>query len=112
VDAAVIDQLAADIASGRASADLNGDGQADDDDLEYLVKDQLHTHFGDANLDRRFDSSDLVSVFQAGKYENGLAGWAEGDWNGDGLFDSTDLVLALQDGGYAAAALPGDRQKR
>ena len=72
-----------------------------------MIKDQLNTYFGDANLDRRFDSSDLVTVFKAGKYENGLAGsagWAEGDWNGDGLFNSTDLVLAFQDGGYVAAA--------
>ena len=114
VDATVIDQLAADIASGRAKADLNGDGQADDDDLRYLIKDQLNSYFGDANLDRRFDSSDLVTVFTAGKYENGLAGsagWAEGDWNGDGLFNSTDLVLAFQDGGYVAAAILKDRQR-
>ena len=107
VDATVIDQLAVDIVNGRAKADLNGDGQADDDDLRYMIKDQLNTYFGDANLDRRFDSSDLVTIFKAGKYENGIAGsagWAEGDWNGDGLFNSTDVVLAFQDGGYVAPA--------
>ena len=46
---------------------------------------------GDSNLDRRFDSSDFVLVFQAGKYEDGVAGissWAEGDWNADGHFDT------------------------
>jgi hypothetical protein len=60
---------------------------------------------GDTNGDGRFDSSDLVLVFQAGKYENAIAGdsvFAEGDWNGDGDFDSSDLVLAFQLGTYEA----------
>lgn len=56
---------------------------------------------GDANLDGHFNSSDLVAVFQAGKYETMQpATWAEGDWNGDGVFDSGDLVAAFQDGCY------------
>ncbi|MCA9196057.1 MAG: hypothetical protein KDA87_00915 [Planctomycetales bacterium] len=60
---------------------------------------------GDANLDRVFDSSDLVQVFAAGVYEtNDLAGWQDGDWNDDGVFDSSDLVAALQIGEYADAA--------
>ncbi|MEZ6117002.1 MAG: hypothetical protein R3C28_10580 [Pirellulaceae bacterium] len=63
----------------------------------------------DANLDRIFDSSDLVDVFAAGVYEtNDLAGWQDGDWNDDGVFDSSDLVAALQIGEYAdAVALTG-----
>jgi hypothetical protein len=57
--------------------------------------------YGDANLDGAFNSSDLVQVFQAGKYESLLdAEWGEGDWNFDGLFDSKDLVGALQQGAY------------
>ncbi len=59
---------------------------------------------GDANLDGIFDSSDLVLVFQSGKYEDAAATdatFADGDWNEDGLFDSTDLVLAFQSGAYA-----------
>ena len=58
---------------------------------------------GDANLDGRFNSSDLVKVFQAGKYEDSIfqnASWEEGDWNGDGDFDSQDLVMAFQLGWY------------
>ena len=58
---------------------------------------------GDANLDGVFDSSDLVQMFQAGEYENDVAGdsvWADGDFNGDGEFDSSDLVLAFQAGTY------------
>ena len=64
---------------------------------------------GDANFDGRFNSTDLVEVFQIGKYEDdtpGNAGWAEGDWNGDGDFTSSDLVMAFQDGGYLAALRP------
>ncbi len=58
---------------------------------------------GDSNLDRVFNSSDLVKVFQYGEYEDGIANnstWFEGDWNGDGDFDSSDLVLAFQLGHY------------
>lgn len=57
---------------------------------------------GDATLDDRFDSSDLVQVFQYGKYETGRpAGWVQGDWNVDGFFDSGDLVAAFNAGEYA-----------
>lgn len=57
---------------------------------------------GDANLDGIFNSTDLVLVFQAGKYETGIqdASWASGDWNEDGYFNSSDLVLAFQEGCY------------
>jgi hypothetical protein len=60
---------------------------------------------GDANLDGRFDSSDLVLIFQVGKYQTGIqASWQDGDWNGDLRFDSRDLVLAFQKGTFVAAA--------
>jgi hypothetical protein len=58
---------------------------------------------GDSNLDRLFNSSDLVQVFQAGRYETPTpddATWAQGDWNGDRDFDSSDLVMAFQSGQY------------
>ena len=56
---------------------------------------------GDVNDDDRFNSSDLVWIFQVGKYETEEpALWSEGDWNGDGRFNSNDLVLAFQAGGY------------
>jgi ELWxxDGT repeat protein len=63
---------------------------------------------GDANGDGRFDSSDLVQVFQAGEFEDQIPNnstWEEGDWNGDGDFTTADLVLALQSGSYVAAAV-------
>jgi hypothetical protein len=62
---------------------------------------------GDANGDGLFNSTDLVHVFQFGKYQTGQpALWSEGDWNGDGYFDTSDLVLAFQSGGYASDATP------
>jgi hypothetical protein len=68
---------------------------------------QAEFPIGDSTLDRVFNSSDLVLVFQAGKYENAIVGdanWADGDWNGDGDFTTSDLVLAFQQGNYLAAA--------
>ena len=64
---------------------------------------------GDSNNDGIFNSSDLVAVFQAGKYHDGKLGNAtfdEGDWNQDGGFDSSDLVFAFQAGTYVAGAQP------
>ena len=58
---------------------------------------------GDVDGNGRFDTSDLVKVFQAGKYEtNEPAGWSDGDWNGNQRFESGDLVLAFQSGSYAS----------
>ena len=56
---------------------------------------------GDATADGLFDSADMVTIFQAGKYETGnVANWYEGDFSGDFLVTSADLVVALQTGLY------------
>ena len=84
-------------------------------DIVALVTgtDKLNTYIGDANVDGEFNSSDLVQVFTAGKYETGGdATWGEGDWDGSGDFGSGDLVFAFTGGGYetgprgALAAVP------
>ena len=99
----------------NAAFDFNHDQTVDQNDVGIWVKGLKDTWFGDANLDGRFDRLDLVSLLQAGQYDDGVPGnstWATGDWNSDGDFDRTDLVLALQDGGYgqgprrAFAAVP------
>ena len=60
-----------------------------------------NTWIGDANLDLEFNSSDMVQVFVAGKYETGEdANWDAGDWNGDRKFNSGDMVAAFVAGGY------------
>ena len=87
--------------------DLNGDGTTDGDDLDVLIEDLLGTTAGDANLDGKFDSSDLIEVFRSGEYEDGIRGnstWAEGDWNCDGEFNSTDIIAAFRAGSYVSAA--------
>ena len=70
-------------------------------------KRQQQHGIGDSNLDRAFDSDDLIAVLTAGEYEAGIklnSTWATGDWNGDREFDSGDLVAAFTDGGYDAGS--------
>ncbi len=65
--------------------------------------DRVRNTVGDANLDGRFDSADLIQVFQRGKYEDTEAQnavWDEGDWDGDGDFTTSDIVLAFTYGTY------------
>ena len=55
----------------------------------------------DVNLDNEFNSTDLILIFQAGEYEDGIEGnstWFEGDWTGDGDFGTADLIAAFQTG--------------
>ena len=83
--------------------DLNEDARVTSEDRRVLIKDLLATWYGDSNLDGEFDSTDLVSVFQTGEYEDAIEGnstWATGDWDGSGDVDSADLVIAFQEGGY------------
>jgi hypothetical protein len=81
--------------------DVDGDGDVNSADQDTLVRESLQTYFGDANLDGEFTSSDMVQVFEGGKYGlDAYATWANGDWNADLIFDSADLVKAFIDGGY------------
>ncbi|MCA9212626.1 MAG: VCBS repeat-containing protein [Planctomycetales bacterium] len=91
--------------------DLNGDGIVSIDDTTHLVKNILNTGFGDANLDGIFNSTDFVTVFRAGEYEDAIVGnstWSEGDWNCDGEFTTRDLVTAFTGGSYVANARAHD----
>ncbi len=108
-DAEDIDQLSMAIRDGSTDGvyDVNKDGMVSSDDrLAWLENAAIGP--GDSNFDGSFDSGDLVSVFQAGEYEDlivGNSGWQAGDFNGDGESDSGDLVLALQLGGYEGGEL-------
>ena len=95
------------IQSRDVGFDLNGDRLVNADDLNLMIEDILKTTFGDANLDRVFNTRDLVQVLIAGQYEDRVRGnstWETGDWTCDGEFDSQDIVKALQAGGYSYAA--------
>ena len=66
------------------------------------LTDVRETWIADANLDGRFDSTDLVSVFRAGEFEDARkdnSTWESGDWNLDGEFNSADFAVAFADGG-------------
>jgi len=93
------------ILNGSRSMDLSGDRISDQHDIVIMVHDILHSSIGDANFDGRFDSSDLIAIFQAGEFEDLLthnSTWSEGDWDADGDFTTSDLVFAFQMGGYAS----------
>ena len=114
LDVGDIDMLTAAVLRNETSSefDLNADNQVNQEDRQEWVKVLRVTYFGDSDLDGDFDSSDLIVVFAAGKYESGdPAMWRDGDWDGNGLFETSDLVMALKDGGYeqpsnAHAAVP------
>jgi hypothetical protein len=117
LDANDIDMLSNAVRSANNDLlfDVNRDAAVNPLDRRTWVTKLRKTWFGDSTLDGEFSSSDLISVFQAGKYEDDVIGnssWATGDWNGDGDFESGDLVMAFQDGGYeqgprpAGAAVP------
>ena len=88
-----------------SNLDFDQNNSLNELDIAFLLSSILKTVWGDANLDGAFDSKDLVAVFQAGEYEDGIAGnstWSEGDWDGDGEFSSSDLVHVFQAGGYTS----------
>lgn len=111
LDVLDIDALSAIVRSGQYAAeyDINSDGSISDEDRRVWVEERKHTYFGDANLDGKFDTSDLVYVFIRGNYERQLideASWQDGDWNGDGVVNSGDLIAAFAGGGYEAGPRP------
>ena len=91
------------------ASDVNGDGDMDivaasrESGKIVWLDNQLNGIPGDSNRDGRFNSADLVTVFQAGEYEDDIEGnstFEEGDWSGDGDFNSSDLVFAFKAGNY------------
>ncbi len=103
VDLLDLNLLASGIRTASRATDLTGDRVSDSRDVIYLVHGVLGSSIGDANLDGRFDSADLITIFQAGQFEDSIAGnstWSQGDWDGNGDFTTSDLVFAFQMGGY------------
>jgi hypothetical protein len=113
VDLRDVEDLCAGILAGQNSAplDVNRDGEVGLADFQTLILEVLQTDAGDANLDARFNSADLVSVFVAAEYEDAVprnSTWSEGDWNCDGDFTTGDIVAAFLTGGYLAESRPAD----
>lgn len=97
------------------ASDFDSDDRLTRNDLEQFITVIRPTWPGDVDLENGFDSSDLVTVFQAGHYEDDVrinSKWTTGDWNADGEFDSKDIMFAFDAGGYnqgprpSAAAVP------
>jgi probable HAF family extracellular repeat protein len=91
--------------------DLTGDDRVTQEDRTYWIERIARTYSGDSNLDGEFGSSDLVQVFQAGQYEDGIplnSSWATGDWDGDREFSTSDLVHAFQVGAYESGPRPAE----
>jgi hypothetical protein len=109
LDSGDIDDLTVKSASrtNPADYDLNADTLVNDADVNFWIRDLFHSWVGDADLNREFNSSDLVVVLASGTYEADMAAvWTTGDFNGDGRTNSSDLVAALADGGYEAGPRP------
>ncbi|MCP4194093.1 MAG: hypothetical protein GY768_26080 [Planctomycetaceae bacterium] len=108
LDVQDIDLMSDAVRAGAGDFDLDHNGTVDLADLENLVETIFNTSIGDANLDGLFNSGDLVTVFQAGQYEDDIVGnstWSSGDWNCDAEFSTSDLVYAFQQGQYSAASM-------
>lgn len=87
--------------------DLNGDGLLNRDDIQYWVGTCVGTSLGDVDLDGAFGTADLISIFAAGKYEDGTVGnseYGDGDVNGDGETDSSDLIAIFATGEFDPVA--------
>jgi hypothetical protein len=96
-----INLLSAALGTTNAQFDLDKNGTVTLADHAVWAHDLAKTYYGDANLDKEFNSSDLVFTLAAGTYEVDIAaGWESGDFNGDARFNSSDLVVSLADGGY------------
>jgi hypothetical protein len=107
VNATDVQTVCGGMRQGSDAFDYDRDGTLGMSDLDYYVRRIIGTTFGDANLDRRFDSGDLTRVWQAGEYEDQVAGnstWAEGDWNCNGDFGTSDIVMAFVYGRYEQVA--------
>ncbi|MCA9212915.1 MAG: hypothetical protein KDB27_07620 [Planctomycetales bacterium] len=102
-----VEQLAEAIRGGEFDMrfDVDFNNRLNRSDLDEFVREYAKTFYGDANLDGRFDSVDLV--FKFAEYQDRIPGnstWRSGDWNLDGDFDSSDLVLAFKDAGYESTS--------
>lgn len=78
--------------------DLNQDGELDRADVDRMVG-LLRTTYGDANYDGKFDSSDIVQLYQHAQFEDGIlhnSTWATGDFNGDREFTTDDLICIFE----------------
>jgi hypothetical protein len=105
INATDIDQLYAYLGDTTGRYDLNGDGVANQGDVDYLVKTILQTGYADANLNGKVDFEDFQVLLD--HWQSKAQGWAGGDWNGDGVTDFQDFQMLLDNwnpNGFGAAS--------
>jgi|GEM_PF-5781645 len=113
LDANDIDELfsapSGPISPGYFLFDLNEDGSiinspnSPGSDADYWVRDLSSTEYGDVNLDRQVDFSDLLVVAQ--NYGSTTGGWANGNFNGVDGVNFNDLLLIAQGYGFGTINL-------
>ena len=82
---------------GNGAYDLDGDNDADEDDVVELVEQILETFYGDATLDGFVGGDDYVLILTNwGTYSDA---WADGDMDGDGFVGAGDLTVVLTNWG-------------
>lgn len=75
-------------------------GVSDANDRDYFVTEVLATRYGDANVDREVNITDLSTV---ATFFGGAGSWSSGDFTGDGLVTISDLSLLATYFGFQAA---------
>lgn len=70
--------------------DPNGDGLVDLEDRRYWIEDLFGSFLGDANLDKKVDFADFLSL--STNYGQ-QGGWAAGDFDGSGDVQFDDFLL-------------------
>ena len=90
-DATDIDLLCGALGSSTSLFDLNGDGAVDALDVDQMIRLEIGTLFGDANLDFVVDTPDF-NQWNSHKF-TGNSGWTGGDFNCDGVTDTSDFNI-------------------
>lgn len=80
--------------SAEESADLTGDSNVDEADVDHLLHVIVGTSYGDLNLDGSVDQTDL-SLWETGFGLSSGGGYSDGDIDGDHDVDGNDF-LAMQ----------------
>jgi hypothetical protein len=62
-------------------------------DIDYYIRNILHTAYGDANLDGKVDALDFQALLN--HWQDSNQGWAHADFNGDGMVEALDFQQLL-----------------
>lgn len=103
IDAGDMDLLSGVVkaATHDVAFDLNRDNLVDATDRVIWISDIAKTATGDADLNRRVEFSDFLTLSSS---FGGAGGWADGDFNGDGAIGFPDFLLLSGNFGYVMRA--------